>query len=138
MTRFEGTFRGRTTGPDFGDAIQFAVITGAAIGLAVIIAEFAWLILAAGAVAVAARLYLLHRKNVAIAVIAAKAALVRQEQAALAAAALDRRMRHEIAVAEAGRIVIQNVIDPAALIAAAMSAQPQPAPVPVVHGELER
>lgn len=143
MTRFEGTFQGRTTGPDFGDVIQFAVIIGGAIGLAVIIIEFAWLIITLGAVAVAFRLYLLHRKNVAIAVIAAKGELIRQEQAALEAAALERRERHEIEVARAGATVIQNVIDPAPFLAAITAAarpQPQPwsQPVPVIRAEVER
>jgi hypothetical protein len=144
MTRFEGTFQGHTTGAEMGDIIQLGAIIGAGIGLALIIIEFAWLIITLGAVLVAFRLYLLHRKTEAIKFIAAKAELVRQEQAGLAAAALERRMRHELDVARAGATVIHNVIDTAPLVAAITAAtrpqEPQwsAQPVPVIRGEVAK
>jgi hypothetical protein len=129
---------------DLGEVIQVAVIAGVAIGVAVIIAEFAWLIITLGVIAVAARLYLHYRRTVAIRAIAAQGERVRAEQAALEAAALERRMRHEIEVAKAGATVIQNIIDPAAITASVAAAltraqqQPCPRPVRVIRGGVER
>ena len=138
MPKFSGTFQGRTSGPDFSEVIQAAVIIGAGVGLAMIIMEFAWLIITISAAALAVRLYFYHRRTVALTVIAAKFEMERKEQAALAAAREERRMLHEIAVAQAGRTVVQNVIDPAA-IAAALGVQHRvPQPVPVVRGQVER
>jgi len=127
-------------GFDPGGLIQVAVLAGAAVGAAVIIVEFAWLIITVGVLAVAARLWLLHRRNVAIAVIAARGELIRAEQRAREAAALTAQRAHEIDVARAGAqpIHIHNVIDPAPFVAAALTAlgvQPQPV---TIRGEVER
>jgi hypothetical protein len=136
-------------GPDLGGLIQLAVLVGAAIGIALIIAEFAWLVISLGVAAVAVRLYLLHRKNLVIAAIHARGALIREEQRAAAAVAFAAKHRHELAVAAASapRIEINNVIpDSMAALAAALNttrqsytvqAQPQPARV-TIRGEVER
>jgi hypothetical protein len=125
---------------DTSEVAQLAVITAAAIGLAVVIAEYAWLIVTLGAVAGAVRLYFHYRRTKVLAAIAAKGEQIRLEQAALKADAAERRMRHEVEVALAGRTVIQNIIDPAAIAAAfaaaATGAQRQPARV--IRGEVER
>jgi len=139
-----GTWTETGGGFDPGGLIQVALIAGAAAGAAVIVMEFAWLIITAGAVAVAVRLYLLYRRNVAVAAIEAKGALIREEEAARA----ERRelLRHQRAleIAAAGRTVIQNIIplDPAAIAAAVAGAQqqpwaPQPQPV-TIRAEVER
>jgi hypothetical protein len=134
-------------GPDLGGLIQLAVLAGTAIGIALVIAEFAWLVITLGVAAVAVRLYLLHRRNLVIAAIHAKGALMREEQQVAAAAALAAKRAHELAVAAASatRVEITNVIpdQTAALLAAAFNtrqsytAQPQPARV-TIRGELER
>jgi len=119
--------------------IPTALIIGAAIGVAVVIVEYAWLIITLGAVAAAARLWLHHRRTLAITAIAAKGELIRAEQQARADAALERRERHELAVAAAGasrtEVHAHTHIDPAAITAAFAAAftgaQPQPVPVPV-------
>jgi len=106
----------------------------------VIVMEFAWLIIIIGVVAVTARLFLLYHKNNTATAIAAKGELVRQEQQELAAARLAAKRAHEIEVARAGATVIQNVIDPAPFVAAALTAlgvQPQPQPV-TIRAEVER
>jgi hypothetical protein len=120
-------------------------MAGAVIGIALIIVEFAWLIISLGVVAVAVRLYLLYRRTLVIAAIEAKGALIREEQRAFAAAELAAKRRHEIAVATASapRIEINNIIpDPMAALTAAWNtqpsyaAQPQPAHA-TLRGELE-
>jgi hypothetical protein len=134
-------------GPDLGGLIQLAVMAGTAIGIALVIAEFAWLVIILGVVAVAVRLYLLHRKNLATAAIAAAFAAEHEIKRAFAAADLAAKRRHELAVAAASapRVEITNVIpDSMAALAGALNttrqsytAQPQPARV-TIRGELER
>ncbi len=128
-------------GPGIADLLPLAVLAGVAIGLAVIIIQFAWLILSGAAAAVAARLYLLHRAAVDSRVIAAAFAREHEIRRQEKAAALAAERQHELAVAAAGATVIQNIIDPRA-IAAALGVQPQPQPWPqparVIRGEVER
>jgi hypothetical protein len=129
----------RHGGPGFSGLIQAGLLAGAAIGAAAVIIQFAWLIITLGAAAAALRLWLLHRRNLTLAAIAARGELIRAEQRALAAARVAEQRAHEIAVAEAGRPVIQNVIHPdalaAAFAAAAAGAQPQPV---TIRGEVEQ
>ena len=103
------------SGPDFTGLIQVAVIAGVAIGAAVIVVELAWLIISVAVVAIAARLWLLYRRNVALADMAD--AFVREHaiRAAEAVKAAAEQRAHEIEVARAGAQPVQiiNVIDPA-------------------------
>jgi hypothetical protein len=128
--KWEGSGTFTTSGPDMGPALQVGGLIGAAIGAALIVAAFAWLIITLAVVAVAARLYLLHRRNVAIAAIGAKGALMREEQRASAAARLTAQRAHELEVARVGAPVIHNHIDMAAIAAALFGTQPQPWPEP--------
>ena len=115
-----------------------AVLISAAAGLAVVIAQFIWWIIAAAVIAAAAWFANARRIAANKARIAAAGAREREIQKAEAAARLAEQRRHELAVAAAGATVIQNIIDPAAILAAALhQSRPQPAPV-AVRGEVER
>ena len=134
-------------GVDLSGLIQVAVIVGVAAGIALVIAEFAWLVISLGVVAAAVRLYILYRRTVVMAAIAAQGVLIREEQRERAAAALADQRRHEIEVAQASRPVIAPVIQIGAdLLAAAAVAgaqqqqswqQPQPVPLRVLPGTAE-
>ena len=127
-------------GFDAGALIQFAAIMVTAACAAMIIMEFAWLIITASVIAAAVRLYLVYRRIVAIAAIEAKGALMREEQHARKAADLADQRRHELAVAAASAptVNITNTIDPVAMLemAARVAAgqawgwRAEPAPVP--------
>jgi len=142
----QGTWKTTGGGADFSGLFQLAVIVGLAAGIAIIIAEFAWLVITVGVVAVAVRLYLLYRRTVILAAIAAKGVAMRAEQQAQAAAALAGRRAHEIEVARAGATIIQNIIDPASITAAIAAAvagaqqqpwAPQPVPLRMIPGTAE-
>lgn len=134
----------QTTSGGFDGILQVVLIVGAAAGLAVVVVEFAWLIITLGVAAVAVRLWLLHRKNAALAMIHATGIRLQEEQQARDDAALASRRRHEIEVARASAPVVNvnNTVDPAALIAAALNVQQpytaQAQPARVIRGEVEK
>jgi hypothetical protein len=137
-----GTWQGSGTwksgGPDSSDVIQIAALVAVVVTVVMIVMAYAWLIISIGAVAVAGRLYILYRKNVTLAAIAARGVLMREEQRVQEAARLAGQRAHELEVARASATVIQNIIDPAALLAAALR-QSGPQAVPVtVRAEVER
>ncbi len=128
MTSFKFQGTGRTTGFDCAALILPAVILGGAVGVALIIVELKWWIIAGAAIAAAVRLYILYRKTVASAAIAAAFAREHERRAAEAARALAEKRRHEIAVAAAGapQVHVTNTIDPAGMLAALTAAVQQP------------
>jgi hypothetical protein len=130
----------KTTGGggfDLSDLFYAGVAFGVLAGVTVIVIELMWAIVAAAVVATAVWLWLHHRRTVAITALAAAGARMREEQQSRDAAALAEKRRHEIEVARAGATVIQNIIDPAAILAAAFRAD-VPQPVQVIRGEVER
>lgn len=139
-----GIRHGGGGGPDVGALIGPAVIIGIAVGVAVIIATFAWLVITAGVILAAVRLWILHRKNVAT--LAITAAFAREheirEQKADARLAAQRAHELEVARVSASAPASQGAIDLpaiAAIVAAAVAgAQLQPQAVRVLRGEVER
>ena len=127
-------------GPDLGGVVQVAALIGVAIGVAVVIAAFAWLVITAGVIAAAVRLYLLYRKNAALAAIAEAFAREHEIRAARADTRLAEQRAHELEVARvsagAGRAAIDLPAIAAIVAAAIAGAQPQPARV--LRGEVEQ
>lgn len=144
MTAFKFQGTGQTTGPDPSVLIQAVLIIAAAVGLVMILVEYAALIIAAAAVVLIARGWFAYRQVLAIRNIAAAGERMRAEQRAHASAALADQRVHEIAVAEAqGRgqaAASAAMMAPlvAAITAAMPQFQPQPEPVRVVRAEVER
>jgi hypothetical protein len=119
---WEGSGTWKTSGFDASGLAQVGVIAGVAVAVAVIIMQFAWLIVTVGVIAVAVRLWLLHRQNVTTAGWHAAAVREHEVRSTEQAKRLAEQRQHELDVARAGAPVIRNVIDPAALIAALSAA----------------
>lgn len=127
-------------GPGVSALIGPAVIIAVAVAVAVIIIEFAWLIISLGVIAAAVRLWLLYRRNVALAGIADAFMQEHARRAAEAVKAVAEQRAHEIEVARAGAQPVQiiNVIDPAALLAAGFAPRPASYRAEVIRAEVER
>lgn len=145
MTRFVFQGSGRTTGPDLSGLIGAGVLVGAVIGVAVAVIEFAAVIAAVliAVVVLAAGLLtwwlLTQPARKARFDAAYRAAFTAREEASRAHAL--QRQQFAVELARASAPQIQNVIDPAPFVAAALAAlgvQPQPEPVRAVRGEVER
>jgi hypothetical protein len=123
-------------GPDLSWLIWVGAVAGVAAAVAVIILELLWLI--AALIAAASAAWFLTRGTRArrrAEVVAHWAAIREAAEEADRLRALERHQRR-LEIARASAPVVQNIIDTAALVAAALAVQPDPARV--VRGEVER
>jgi hypothetical protein len=136
----KGTWQVTGGGPDMSWLAGLGAAAGVAAAAAVVVTELLWVIAALSAALIialpvawfATRGYRARRRAEVVARWAATREAAEEDRRRRA---LERHQRR-LEIARAAAPVVQNVIDPAALIAAALAVQPDPARV--VRGEVER